>query len=68
MSEAPKGKIFGVDMSAEDITLGTDGSVIINNSALVELVKAAQLQIAKEILGDSSRDIPPPVEINENCI
>ncbi|TXR95398.1 hypothetical protein DN390_22220 [Bacillus sp. SH7-1] len=55
MSETPKGKIFGVNMSAEEITLGTDGSVIINNPALAELVKAAQLHTVTELM--SARDV-----------
>lgn len=70
MSETPKGKIFGFDISPEDISLGTDGSVIINKPELVQLVKSEQLKIAKELLGNSSRDIPPPppVEPMSICI
>jgi hypothetical protein len=59
MSDMPKGKIFGVEVSPEDITLGTDGSIIIRNSDLSKLVNLAQLKIARELLQDPSRALPP---------
>ncbi|KQU24472.1 hypothetical protein ASG65_17740 [Bacillus sp. Leaf13] len=55
MSETTKVKIFGLEVSPEDITLGADGSVVIRNPNFSELVKRAQLKIVKELMEDPSR-------------
>ncbi|UDW08398.1 hypothetical protein FHP23_010575 [Bacillus cereus] len=68
MSDSSKIKLFGVDVSPTDITLGNDGSVIIKNQILSVLVNKANEKIIKDLVEDPSRALGDTgCHINLSC-